>query len=110
MKPSKPTQVIVTSTKRKKPSTRRVCRSVSADACIIQAVRAGVAAGRGCHLSLSPVNFPEFLLTGCCGVPGRAQREDCEYERCGVAEVMMICQPAAGLRKCLVSRHEKVIG
>ena len=39
--------------------------------------------------------------------PGRPRREDCEYERCGVAEVMMICQPAAGLRKCLVTEHRK---
>ena len=30
-----------------------------------------------------------------------------EYERCGVAEVMMICQPAAGLRKCMVMEHRK---
>lgn len=41
--------------------------------------------------------------------PGRARREDCEYERCGVAEVMMICQPAAGLRKCLVMEHRKKV-
>ena len=33
--------------------------------------------------------------------PGQPRREDCEYERCGVAEVLMICQPAAGLHKCL---------
>ena len=39
--------------------------------------------------------------------PGRPRREDCEYERCGVAEVMMICQPSAGLRKCLVIGHRK---
>ena len=39
--------------------------------------------------------------------PGRPRREDYEYERCGVAEVMMICQPAAGLRKCLVREHRK---
>jgi hypothetical protein len=41
------------------------------------------------------------------GAPGRPRREDYEYERCGVAEVMMICQPAAGLRKCLVMEHRK---
>lgn len=41
--------------------------------------------------------------------PGRARREDCEYERCGVAEVMMICQPAAGLRKCMVMDHRKKV-
>jgi transposase len=39
--------------------------------------------------------------------PGHPRREDSEYERCGVAEVMMICQPAAGLRKCLVMEHRK---
>lgn len=39
--------------------------------------------------------------------PGRPRREDYEYERCGVAEVMMISQPAAGLRKCTVSEHRK---
>ena len=39
--------------------------------------------------------------------PGRPRREDSEYERCGVAEVMMICQPAAGLRKCMVMEHRK---
>ena len=41
------------------------------------------------------------------GAPGRPRREDCEYERCGVAQVVMICQPAAGLRKCLVMEHRK---
>lgn len=39
--------------------------------------------------------------------PGRPRREDYEYERCGVAEVMMICQPAAGLRKCMVMAHRR---
>ena len=39
--------------------------------------------------------------------PGRPRREDSEYERCSVAEVMMICQPAAGLRKCMVMEHRK---
>ena len=39
--------------------------------------------------------------------PGRPRREDSEYERCGVAEVMMICQPAAGVRKCMVMEHRK---
>lgn len=39
--------------------------------------------------------------------PGTARREDSEYERCGVAEVMMICQPAAGLRKCMVMEQRK---
>ena len=39
--------------------------------------------------------------------PGQPRREDCEYKRCGVAEVMMICQPAAGLRKCMVMTHRR---
>ncbi len=39
--------------------------------------------------------------------PGRPRREDCEYKRCGVLEVMMICQPAAGLRKCMVMAQRK---
>lgn len=39
--------------------------------------------------------------------PRRPRREDCEYKRYGVAEVMMICQPAAGLRKCLVMAHRR---
>ena len=39
--------------------------------------------------------------------PGRPRRVDSEYERCGVAEVMMICQPAAGVRKCMVMAHRK---
>ena len=38
---------------------------------------------------------------------GRPRREDYEYERCGVAEVMMICQRAAGLRKCMVMAHRR---
>ena len=39
--------------------------------------------------------------------PRRPRREDYEYERCGVAEVMMVCQPAAGLRKCMVMAHRR---
>jgi len=39
--------------------------------------------------------------------PGHPRREDCEYERCGVVEAMMICQPAAGLRKCMLMEHRK---
>ena len=39
--------------------------------------------------------------------PGQPRREDCEYKRCGVAEVMMICQTAAGLRKCMVMTHRR---
>ena len=36
--------------------------------------------------------------------PGSPARQDFEYVRLGVVNAMMICQPAAGLRKCLV--HE----
>ena len=39
--------------------------------------------------------------------PGQPRREDCEYKRCGVAEVMMICQPAAGLRKAMVMSNRR---
>lgn len=39
--------------------------------------------------------------------PAQPRREDCEYERCGVIETMMICQPAAGLRKCMLMEHRK---
>lgn len=38
---------------------------------------------------------------------GRLRRVDYEYERCGVAEVMIISQPAAGMRKCMVTQHRK---
>ena len=38
---------------------------------------------------------------------GRPRREGSEYELCGVAAVMMICQPAAGWRKCMVMAHCK---
>ena len=41
--------------------------------------------------------------------PGVARREDYEYERAGVADVMMICQPALGLRKCLVTQSRKKV-
>lgn len=39
--------------------------------------------------------------------PKRARRVDYEYERAGVEDVMMICQPAAGMRKCLVMDARK---
>lgn len=55
----------------------------------------------------SPVQLLREVREPITGAPGRPRREDCEYERCGVAEVMMICQPAAGLRKCLVMEHRK---
>lgn len=55
----------------------------------------------------SPFQLLREVREAMPGAPGRPRREDCEYERCGVAEVMMICQPAAGLRKCLVMEHRK---
>ena len=41
--------------------------------------------------------------------PGVARREDYEYERAGVVDVMMICQPALGLRKRLVTPSRKKV-
>lgn len=55
----------------------------------------------------SPVQLLRQVREPTPAAPGRPQREDYEYERCGVAEVMMICQPALGLRKCLVREHRK---
>jgi transposase len=34
-------------------------------------------------------------------MPGTPRRQDYEYQRAGVVDVMMICQPGAGWRKCL---------
>ena len=55
----------------------------------------------------SPVQLVRQVREPIDAAPGRLRREDYEYERCGVAEVMMICQPAAGLRKCMVMAHRK---
>ena len=55
----------------------------------------------------SPFQLLREVREPMAGAPGRPRREDSEYERCGVAEVMMICQPAAGLRKCRVMEHRK---
>ena len=55
----------------------------------------------------SPFQLLREVRQPMAGAPGRPRREDSEYERCGVAEVMMICQPAAGLRKCMVMEHRK---
>jgi len=55
----------------------------------------------------SPVQLLREVRESINAAPGRPRREDYEYERCGVAEVMMICQPAAGLRKCMVMEHRK---
>jgi len=55
----------------------------------------------------SPVQLLREVREPIDAAPGRARREDSEYARCGVAEVMMISQPAAGLRKCMVMGHRK---
>jgi hypothetical protein len=55
----------------------------------------------------SPVQLLREVREPTPVAPGRPRRQDYEYERCGVAEVMMISQPAAGLRKCLVTEHRK---
>lgn len=55
----------------------------------------------------SPVQLLHEVREPIDVAPGRPRREDCEYERCGVVEAMMICQPAAGLRKCLVTEHRR---
>ncbi len=55
----------------------------------------------------SPVQLLREVRKPIDAAPGQPRREDYEYERCGVAEVMMISQPAAGLRKCLVTEHRK---
>ena len=55
----------------------------------------------------SPLQLVREVREPIDAAPGRPRREDYEYERCGVAEVMMICQPAAGLRKCMVMEHRK---
>ena len=41
--------------------------------------------------------------------PGKARREDFEYRRAGVANAMMTCQPAAGLRTCLAMESKTKI-
>jgi Cu/Ag efflux protein CusF len=55
----------------------------------------------------SPFQLLQEVREPIDAAPGQPRREDYEYERCGVAEVMMICQPAAGLRKCMVMAHRK---
>jgi transposase len=55
----------------------------------------------------SPFQLLQEVREPIDAAPGQPRREDYEYERCGVAEVMMICQPAAGLRKCMVMEHRK---
>ena len=55
----------------------------------------------------SPFQLPRQVREPQAAAPGRPRREDYEYERCGTAEVMMLCQPALGLRKCLVRQHRK---
>ena len=55
----------------------------------------------------SPLQLLREVREPIDAAPGRPRREDYEYERCGVAEVMMVCQPAAGLRKCMVMAHRR---
>ena len=54
----------------------------------------------------SPLQLVREVRETIDAAPGRPRRKDCEYERCGVAEVMMICQPAARLHKCMVMAQE----
>lgn len=55
----------------------------------------------------SPLQLLEEVRTPLAVGAGTARREDYEYRRAGVVDVMMICQPAAGLRKCLVMDSRK---
>ena len=55
----------------------------------------------------SPLQLLREVREPIDAAPGRPRCEDYEYERCGVAEVMMICQPAVGLRKCMVMAHRR---
>lgn len=55
----------------------------------------------------SPLQLLREVREPIDAAPGRSRRKDYEYESCGVAEVMMICRPAAGLRKCIVTEHRK---
>lgn len=55
----------------------------------------------------SPLQRLEDVRAPMEAVAGTPRREDYEYQRNGVVDVMMICQPAAGLRKCLVMDSRK---
>jgi hypothetical protein len=55
----------------------------------------------------SPLQLLEEVRAPMEAVAGTPRREDYEYRRAGVVDVMMICQPAAGLRKCLVMDSRK---
>jgi hypothetical protein len=55
----------------------------------------------------SPFQLLEEVRPPLETVAGTPRREDHEYQRHGVADGMMICQPAAGLRKCLVMDTRK---
>lgn len=57
----------------------------------------------------SPFQLLEEIREPIAAKPGHPRREDHEYGRCGVVEAMMICQPAAGLRKCMVMEHRKKV-
>lgn len=41
--------------------------------------------------------------------PGTPAREDCEYERHGVAEIQLFCEPLAGRREAWVTEHRTKI-
>ena len=55
----------------------------------------------------SPHQLLEEVRDPIEAVPGTPRRQDYEYKRAGVVDVMMICQPAAGLRKCLTMDSRK---
>jgi Cu/Ag efflux protein CusF len=55
----------------------------------------------------SPFQLMKEVREPIAAKTGQPRREDYEYARCGVVEAMMICQPAAGLRKCMVMEHRK---
>jgi hypothetical protein len=55
----------------------------------------------------SPHQLLEEVREPIAAKSGKPRREDYEYKRGGVVEAMMICQPAAGLRKCMVMEHRK---
>ena len=55
----------------------------------------------------SPWQLLEEVRAPLEAATGTPRREDYEYQRNGVVDVMMICQPAAGLRKCLVTDSRK---
>lgn len=55
----------------------------------------------------SPFQLLEEVREAQGTASGKPRRQDYEYQRAGVADVMMICQPGAGLRKCLTMDSRK---